>query len=528
MGEQAGSAGASAPLKHLLRAIGEDVTSLSFPLEVPGADAATDLRTRLVHQIDFHLLPRLDDEAAPAVVVLGGSTGAGKSTLANSLVGAEVTASGVLRPTTREALVIHHPALKNVPLSPPTASVAAPDIPPGIVLVDAPDLDSLEESNRDEAARLLEAADLWIFVTTAARYGDQVPWENLVRARDRGLQIAVVLNRVPVKARSTVRADLLTRLERVGLGEAPLFILPDLSPHEGLLPAEVVDPVLDWLRAAAGRHQSRAIVNRSNAGAMTAVVEALEELADAADGQDQAAARLQDLTRAAIVAPRDDIATAVSTGSAAVGAPTTRWLTLASTGGVLAPLVAQDRPARVGFRGRARASRDEALGAIAGDAEGAVVTLLADAIQDAAGTLGREWHEAGADDLVNGNAITADKARTLALRTVARWRSEVAGLLDATGFQPTERMRALMSPAGVQSLVVAGAIGVTGAQRAAKELLGENDPTVAATESLAETARTVVEATAQPFMTAGRGIVGRDHAERLRVRASELKGHLRG
>ena len=88
MGEQAGSAGASAPLKHLLRAIGEDVTSLSFPLEVPGADAATDLRTRLVLQIDSHLLPRLDDEAAPAVVVLGGSTGAGKSTLANSLVGA--------------------------------------------------------------------------------------------------------------------------------------------------------------------------------------------------------------------------------------------------------------------------------------------------------------------------------------------------------------------------------------------------------------------------------------------------------
>ena len=42
--------------------------------------------------------------------------------------------------------------------------------------MDAPDVDSVVEDNRDLAATLLAGADLWIFVTTAARYADAVPW----------------------------------------------------------------------------------------------------------------------------------------------------------------------------------------------------------------------------------------------------------------------------------------------------------------------------------------------------------------
>ncbi len=48
------------------------------------------------------------------------------------------------------------------------------------------------------ALRTLHAADLWLFVTSAARYGDRIPWENLERARDRGLQVGVVLGHVGV------------------------------------------------------------------------------------------------------------------------------------------------------------------------------------------------------------------------------------------------------------------------------------------------------------------------------------------
>ena len=42
--------------------------------------------------------------------MIGGSTGAGKSTLTNSLVRREVSRSGVLRPTTRSPVLVHHPA----------------------------------------------------------------------------------------------------------------------------------------------------------------------------------------------------------------------------------------------------------------------------------------------------------------------------------------------------------------------------------------------------------------------------------
>ena len=55
----------------------------------------------------------------------------------------------------------------------------------GLVIVDAPDFDSVERSNRDLAVELMEAADLVIFVTTVTRYADQVPWDILARARQR-------------------------------------------------------------------------------------------------------------------------------------------------------------------------------------------------------------------------------------------------------------------------------------------------------------------------------------------------------
>ena len=63
----------------------------------------------LLKQLDDYVLPRLEALDAPLLAVVGGSTGAGKSTLVNSLVGAEVSRTGVLRPTTRSPVLVHHP-----------------------------------------------------------------------------------------------------------------------------------------------------------------------------------------------------------------------------------------------------------------------------------------------------------------------------------------------------------------------------------------------------------------------------------
>src|SRR5690606_39198472 len=135
------------------------------------------------------------------VVVLGGSTGAGKSTLVNSVVGREITPAGVIRPTTTHPVlavreedawfVADHPITELAELR------TADSVPAGLALLDAPDLDSVLEDNRNLANLLLETADLWLFVTTAARYGDAVPWRVLQQARDRGVTVAVALNRVP-------------------------------------------------------------------------------------------------------------------------------------------------------------------------------------------------------------------------------------------------------------------------------------------------------------------------------------------
>ena len=67
--------------------------------------------------------------------------------------------------------------------------------------MDAPDVDSVVEDNRDLAATLLAGADLWIFVTTAARYADAVPWEHLRAAAERHITTAIVLDRVPMVRR---------------------------------------------------------------------------------------------------------------------------------------------------------------------------------------------------------------------------------------------------------------------------------------------------------------------------------------
>src|SRR5215218_11187951 len=78
-------------------------------LAVPGRDAADAARRELVDQIEDYLLPRIARMEAPLLMVVGGSTGAGKSTLVNSLVGAEVSPPGVLRPTTRAPVLVCHP-----------------------------------------------------------------------------------------------------------------------------------------------------------------------------------------------------------------------------------------------------------------------------------------------------------------------------------------------------------------------------------------------------------------------------------
>ena len=171
-----------------------------FPLPLPGAEELRAMTVSLGHQVRDYLLPRASRLDAPLLAVVGGSTGAGKSTLVNSLLRAQLTRPGVLRPTTKSPVLICHPddeawfrsdhvlpglVRTDTQLHDSRALhvVACDGLPPGLALLDAPDIDSIDDANRSLARQLLLAADLWLFVTSAARYADAVPWSTWPRPR---------------------------------------------------------------------------------------------------------------------------------------------------------------------------------------------------------------------------------------------------------------------------------------------------------------------------------------------------------
>ncbi len=198
-----------------LQLLRDGLVRIRFPLQTAEAEAAEDVRDVVVDLFDDYVLPRLARLDAPLLAVISGSTGAGKSTLVNALVGDVVSTAGVLRPTTRLPVLVHHPAdaawfasdQMLATLTRLTSAGEAEDyiavrlvestsLPKGIGLLDAPDIDSVATSNRQLGQQLLAAADLWMFVTSASRYADVVPWEVLRAAAEWSASVAIVLSRV--------------------------------------------------------------------------------------------------------------------------------------------------------------------------------------------------------------------------------------------------------------------------------------------------------------------------------------------
>ncbi|MGH3315399.1 MAG: ABC transporter, partial [Nocardioidaceae bacterium] len=193
----------STELLGVLVRLRETLVKTGLPLEVADVEPARKSRQELIDQLEDYVLPRLLQIDAPMLAVVGGSTGAGKSTLVNSLVRERVSEPGVLRPTTRSPVLAHNPddapwfddqsrilpdlaRTSGTPGGRGTLHLVATDsVPKGLAILDAPDIDSVEMANRELAAQLLAAADLWLFVTSAARYADQVPWDFLKTAGER-------------------------------------------------------------------------------------------------------------------------------------------------------------------------------------------------------------------------------------------------------------------------------------------------------------------------------------------------------
>jgi len=267
-------------LQAALTGLAEQVAAASFSAPAPG-DLGAARRRRLAWHLDDYLLPRVRDLEAPLVCILLGSTGAGKSSLLNGLAGAPISPSGVVRPTTMRPVVLLAPGQVDAFMAGKVlAALADADrlqlaihdrAFPEIALVDAPDVDSVEAQNRRTAEELLQAADLCLFVTTAQRYADAVPWEFLRQAKARGVPLLVVVNRLPRREtdQRAILADARRRFEEAGLGTAGPGgrDLPMLGVVEGAR-----DPATDGLEAGAIEPVRRALADLSaDTGALTAV-----------------------------------------------------------------------------------------------------------------------------------------------------------------------------------------------------------------------------------------------------------------
>ncbi len=278
----------------------EVVTSLAERAEVIAALA--DRRVALVREDDApgakerarqlrdhvraYVIPRARALESPLLVVLLGPTGAGKSTLMNTLARATVSRTGVLRPTTREAVLLSTDADAAVLRRGALAGIDAGQIvrapattaATGMAIVDAPDLDSVERANRVIADALVEAADLGIFVTSAVRYADKAPFDVVQRIAARGLPVLIVVNRMP--ADGSDQRVVLDDLRRVlkdtalrGIDDAQVQIAAiaegRVDPSGEHLEADAAAPVLQRVdELARDRERRLALARRALEGAL--------------------------------------------------------------------------------------------------------------------------------------------------------------------------------------------------------------------------------------------------------------------
>ncbi len=181
-----------------------------------------------------------DAERRPLVVAFFGGTGAGKSSLLNRLAGRTIARTGVERPTSRSVTVYVHEsvALADLPDELPVEKVELcrhdDQRHRDVLWLDAPDIDSVEQQNRELALAWLPHVDLLVYVVSPERYRDDVGWRVLQQRRGRHGWL-FVMNRWD-EGQPDQRADFVELLRSAGFDD-PVLLCTSCAPHLVELPS---------------------------------------------------------------------------------------------------------------------------------------------------------------------------------------------------------------------------------------------------------------------------------------------------
>ncbi len=185
---------------------------------------------------------RLRLSADHTVVAIAGATGSGKSSTFNALTGLELSAVGVRRPTTSWASACvwgsegadellewlgippRHQTTRDSMLDDGRGGDHSLD---GVVLLDLPDHDSTEVSHHLEVDRLVQLADLLVWVLDPQKYADAAIHDRYLApyATHQGVMLVVLnhIDTVPEDRRRAMLDDVRRLLVADGLGEVPVL-----------------------------------------------------------------------------------------------------------------------------------------------------------------------------------------------------------------------------------------------------------------------------------------------------------------
>ena len=505
----------AANLRASLHAFAERLTDTRFGLPGDSQVEREKLRERALWSVNEYLLPRLGDLDAPLVVVLIGSTGSGKSTVLNSLGSRRISEPGAIRPTTTMPVIWTHADHADRYSDDFLTGYGSDEAPlrivtdddrllTGVTIVDAPDFDSVVGHHRQIATDLLAVADVVVFITSAQRYADAVPWEFLGKARDRSVPILFVANRIPADA-----GDLVTDYQRLltehGFVIAERFFEvaeQSIDESTGALPKSVVFSLRAQLEVMALESGRKSVLGISIRGAIEELAVRAMELESAVQAERDDGDRLRRVATEAYERQIAEVSRSLGAGELIRREVVGRWQDFVGTGEVVKAI--GEGVARLSAWMRRVVGGSRPVNRVRDDARSELREVLVRRADLAAAAAASSWElDSAGREFLSGRSLWrhADATEERAEHAIEDWLVGLSELIADAG--ESKKRSATVASYGVNTIAVVlilavflqtggltGAeVGVAAGAAAAQQKLLEHLFGSAAARSLIETAR---------------------------------------